>query len=373
MRVTVLSSGSGGNCTLVEGAGLRVLVDAGLPLREVKARLAAAGAPLEKGPISDLLITHEHSDHGGCAGVLGRKLGLTVRGTEGTLRALRDPPPEEKWRFLQAGVPLRLGVPEQERLDGLPGGQAPVEPPDAGRAAPAVATLRLAPLGAPAPAGGSSVMEALFRASAPAAAGDLADPRAAPAPPPGSARSNVVPLRPAPRGPELWVTPIALPHDAAAPVAYRFEERTAHGSAHAAIVTDLGHVPQGVVAALQGLDLLVIEFNHDVQMLVDGPYPWALKQRIRGGRGHLSNVQAAALLAKVCHPGLREVVLAHLSEHNNTPRLAREAAETVLARARSGARLQVGSVKGALAPISVEPAVAVTTRGRWKPAQLALL
>jgi phosphoribosyl 1,2-cyclic phosphodiesterase len=128
-----------------------------------------------------------------------------------------------------------------------------------------------------------------------------------------------------------------------------------------------------VVAALQGLDLLVIEFNHDVQMLVDGPYPWALKQRIRGGRGHLSNVQAAGLLKQVCHPGLREVVLAHLSEHNNTPRLAREAAEVVLARAGSGARLQIGSVQGALAPIEVEAAEAVVTRGRWKPAQLALL
>ncbi len=362
MRVTVLSSGSGGNCTLVEGAGLRVLVDAGLPLREVKARLAAAGAPLEKGPISDLLITHEHSDHGGCAGVLGRKLGLTVRGTEGTLRALRDPPPEAQWRFLEAGVPLRLGAPEQQDAAALAehlGRRLPEALPE---------TLPEVYAGAPsrASAGCSAVVEALFRASAPASAA-LA-PLA-----PVRARSNVIALRPAPRGPELWVTPIALPHDAAAPVAYRFEERTAQGPVHAAIITDLGHVPQGVVAALQGLDLLVIEFNHDVQLLVDGPYPWALKQRIRGGRGHLSNVQAAALLAKVCHPGLREVVLAHLSEHNNTPRLAREAAETVLARARSGARLQVGSVKGALAPISVEPAVAVTTRGRWKPAQLALL
>jgi phosphoribosyl 1,2-cyclic phosphodiesterase len=142
---------------------------------------------------------------------------------------------------------------------------------------------------------------------------------------------------------------------------------------HAAIITDLGHVPQSVVAALQGRDLLVIEFNHDVQMLVDGPYPWALKQRIRGGRGHLSNVQAAGLLKQACHPGLREVVLAHLSEHNNTPRLAREAAEAVLARAGSGARLQIGSVQGTLAPIEVEAAAPVVTRGRWKPAQLALL
>jgi phosphoribosyl 1,2-cyclic phosphodiesterase len=372
MRVTVLSSGSGGNCTLIEGAGLRVLVDAGLPLRAVKARLVAAGVPLSKGPISDLLITHEHSDHGGNAGVLGRKLGLTVRGTEGTLRALRDPPPEELWRFLQAGVPLRLGVPEEQAGEGLPGGPESSEPQEAPAAPPAVATTPVTPAVATAPAG-STVMEALFRTSAPAAAGGRGEPGPSAAPAPLRVRSNVVPLRPTPRGAELWVTPIALPHDAAAPVAYRFEERTAQGSVHAAIITDLGHVPQSVVAALQGLDLLVIEFNHDVQMLVDGPYPWALKQRIRGGRGHLSNVQAAGLLKQACHPGLREVVLAHLSEHNNTPRLAREAAEAVLARAGSGARLQIGSVQGTLAPIEVEAAAPVVTRGRWKPAQLALL
>jgi hypothetical protein len=263
--------------------------------------------------------------------VLGRKLGLTVRATEGTLRALRDPPPEEQWAFLHAGVPLRLG--------GLLERPAPAFAPPA------------APSSAGAP---GSVVEALFRtASLPAPA-------------------KVVPLRPAPAAAQLWVTPIALPHDAAAPVAYRFEERTAQGSVHAAIVTDLGAVPRGVIDALQGLDLLVLEFNHDLRMLLEGPYPWPLKQRIRGGRGHLSNAQAAGLLARLCHPGLQQVVLAHLSEHNNTPTLARDAAEAVLTRARSGARLQIGSVQGALAPITVEPSPAAA-RPRWKPAQLALL
>ena len=300
MRVTVLSSGSGGNCTLVEAAGVRVLVDAGLPLRVVRARCAAVGLSLEG--VSELLLTHEHSDHGGAAGVLGRKLGLRVRATAGTLQALRDPPPAELWSLVRAGEPVEL-----------PG-------------APEAVPSRVVPLR---------------------------------------------PLAPAPQPPQHWATPIALPHDAAEPVAWRFEERTACGSVHAAIVTDLGHAPASVVQALQGLDLLVIEFNHDLRMLLEGPYPWALKQRIRGGRGHLSNEQSSELLRALCHPGLKQVVLAHLSEHNNTPKLARAAAEEALARAGSGAILSLGSVKRPLPPLFAEPGPAL--KPRWRPAQLALL
>ena len=86
----------------------------------------------------------------------------------------------------------------------------------------------------------------------------------------------------------------------------------------------------GVRQHLAGCRALVIESNHDPRMLVDGPYPWELKQRIKGDKGHLSNAQCAEALAGAWHPGLRRVVLAHLSEKNNTPRLALAAARTAL-------------------------------------------
>jgi phosphoribosyl 1,2-cyclic phosphodiesterase len=70
---------------------------------------------------------------------------------------------------------------------------------------------------------------------------------------------------------------------------------------------------------LKSCQLLVLEANHDPQMLLNGPYPWPLKQRIRGRSGHLSNMQCRDLLAELLHADLRQVVLAHLSENNNTP------------------------------------------------------
>jgi len=165
--------------------------------------------------------------------------------------------------------------------------------------------------------------------------------------------------------PALRITPVALPHDAWEPVAYVFDD----GAVRGAIVTDLGCAPPSVVRALQGLDALVLEMNHDVRMLIEGPYPWSLKQRIRGGRGHLSNAQGAALLAQVLHGGLRHLTLAHLSEHNNTPAHARRAAEAVLSRYGSAARLCIGGQSRALDPVLLEPARAVPLRrGR----QLAL-
>jgi phosphoribosyl 1,2-cyclic phosphodiesterase len=364
MRLTVFSSGSGGNCALVEAGpesgGARVLVDAGLPLKTVRQRAQAAGVRLAG--VTDLLLTHEHADHGGCAGVFGRKLHVTVRATEGTLRALRDPPPEEQWEILAPGETLRLGGCQ---ADGRP---APL--PAAGHTALRLrgAGAAIANLGTPAartaPAlpGQGPLIDALLRSAG------------------GSPLVVPVPLRPRSEAQEaferaqqqygLFVTAIALPHDAAAPVAYRFEERTPRGVASAAICTDLGHVPESVARALEGLDLLVLEFNHDVKMLLEGPYPWPLKQRIRGGRGHLSNEQAAALLERLCHPGLREVVLAHLSEHNNSPGLARAAAAAALSRAGCSARLQLGSVQDSVQTHEVEPGRAPLRR---RPAQLALL
>ncbi len=127
------------------------------------------------------------------------------------------------------------------------------------------------------------------------------------------------------------VQAIPVPHDASEPMALVVTHRAS--GCRAGIALDLGHVPEPLVAAFAGLDLLVVEANHDPQRLAAGPYPWMLKRRIGGGTGHLPNAAAAALAARCAHRGLRGVVLAHLSEVNNTPALALEAARTALRRA----------------------------------------
>lgn len=271
VRICVLGSGSGGNCLWVEAGETLALFDVGLPLRETRRRCLAAGLPFDA--LTDVFLTHEHADHSYAAGILARKLGVRVHATCGTMKALRDPPPEELRRPVQSGVAIELG--------------------------------------------------------------------------------------------RLRVVPVAVPHDAWEPVAYVFED----GEIKAGIVTDLGCAPPTVARALQGLDALVLEMNHDVRMLLEGPYPWPLKQRIRGGLGHLSNAQGADLLREVLHGGLRHVTLAHLSEHNNTPSLARRAAEKVLEKFGSSAQLCVAAPERALPPVLLEPARATPLR---KARQLAL-
>jgi phosphoribosyl 1,2-cyclic phosphodiesterase len=103
--------------------------------------------------------------------------------------------------------------------------------------------------------------------------------------------------------------------------------------ARAGIAMDVGHVPDTLPIAFERLDLLVVESNHDEAMLARGPYPWSLKERIRGGLGHLSNGAAAAFVSACAHRGLRGVLLTHLSETNNLPSLAIERTREALRRA----------------------------------------
>ncbi|MBQ9767518.1 MAG: MBL fold metallo-hydrolase [Lachnospiraceae bacterium] len=126
-------------------------------------------------------------------------------------------------------------------------------------------------------------------------------------------------------GDTLWfegliATPHSISHDAANPVCYTFEA----DGCKAALVTDLGVYDESIVAAISEAQILYLESNHDVNMLMVGAYPYYLKQRILGERGHLSNDTAAELVCKVLHPGLRHVILAHLSKENNLPELAYE-------------------------------------------------
>lgn len=125
------------------------------------------------------------------------------------------------------------------------------------------------------------------------------------------------------------VDPFPVPHDAAAPLGFVL----AGEGVRVGIAVDLGHATTLVVERLRGCHVLVVESNHDDGMLQAGPYPWQLKQRIGGRMGHLSNAEAGALLARVADDACRAVVLAHLSEKNNTPALARSAASSALAAA----------------------------------------
>ncbi len=124
----------------------------------------------------------------------------------------------------------------------------------------------------------------------------------------------------------IKVHPFSVPHDAADPVGLVLSV----GGMRLGVATDLG-APTGLVRQrLAGCQALVLEHNHDPQMLAEGSYPPWLKQRVRSAQGHLSNQQGAELLAELAHEGLKQVVLAHLSQQNNRPELARRAAQECL-------------------------------------------
>jgi phosphoribosyl 1,2-cyclic phosphodiesterase len=113
------------------------------------------------------------------------------------------------------------------------------------------------------------------------------------------------------------VETVRVPHDARDCSALVLTDVTS--GERVGIALDLGHVPATLPVAFQRLDLLVVESNHDERLLANGPYPWMLKQRIGGALGHLSNGATATFVASCAHKSLRGVMLAHLSETNNTP------------------------------------------------------
>lgn len=119
---------------------------------------------------------------------------------------------------------------------------------------------------------------------------------------------------------DMAVTPIRISHDAAEPVGYKI----CYGKQKGAVVTDLGVYNEYIVEHLKGMDVLFLEANHDVNMLQVGPYPYPLKQRILGERGHLSNEASGKLLCQILHDNLKAIVLSHLSKENNLPELAYE-------------------------------------------------
>jgi phosphoribosyl 1,2-cyclic phosphodiesterase len=129
---------------------------------------------------------------------------------------------------------------------------------------------------------------------------------------------------------DIQVTPFAVPHDAADPLGFAFEA----GGVKVAMITDLGYLPEMVKQHLRGADCLILESNHDLDMLKAGPYPWQIKQRVMSRTGHLSNHVVSEYLADAesFDGAARHVILAHISENNNNPDLVRLSAEEALGR-----------------------------------------
>lgn len=154
----------------------------------------------------------------------------------------------------------------------------------------------------------------------------------------------------------LEVLPVATSHDAAEPVALVL----AHQQRRVGLVTDTGVMTELLLERVAGCTALLLEANHDLDMLRLGSYPWPLKQRIRSRSGHLSNCQARAALERLAGPGLELVVAMHLSQENNTPDLARAELERVLAG--SSVRCAVSSQDQ---PLSVELSAPSREPGGW--------
>lgn len=268
--MTVLASGSKGNSTVIASGRTRVLVDAGLSCRELMRRMQAAGEDPAK--LDGILITHEHVDHVSGLAVLARRLGVPVYFTEATHRA---------WvRMLTPGTTMSYGK-WLERLQAKKSAAT-------GEEEESVEKVKADPAFLP--------KVEYFEAGHGFSVGDIA------------------------------VSPFTIPHDAADPCGFVFEA----DGARMAIATDLGYVPPNVKAALKRIDVLLLESNHDLEMLRDGPYPWSVKQRVLSRVGHLSNEAAAEFLTRDYDGGARYIVLGHLSESNNAPELARIAAERAI-------------------------------------------
>jgi phosphoribosyl 1,2-cyclic phosphodiesterase len=325
--MTVLASGSKGNATVIAAGSTRILVDAGLSCRELMRRMAAVGEDPEA--LNAILITHEHLDHVAGLSVLARRLKIPVFFTEQTHRAwVRMLTPRTTMSYAKW-----LELMEQEKL-------ARAEAASHAPAHTLVASAAEAPI---------AVAAEALQASDPAEDQDTTakvkpDPAFLPA----------VEYFRAGHGfsiGEIDVNPFTIPHDAADPCGFVFHARTE--SIRMAVATDLGYVPPNVKMALKNVDVLLLESNHDLEMLKDGPYPWSVKQRVLSRVGHLSNAAAAEFLLRDYDGGAHTIVLGHLSEQNNLPELARMAAEQAIGDRMSllGNRVVLAAQEAPLDPI----------------------
>ena len=244
----MLASGSSGNAALLATENTRILVDAGLSMRELAKRLAAIGEKLEE--LDAILITHEHSDHVSGLPVLARskKISPTIYMTRLT------------------GPAIDWGETQPARLDPFQAGSA----------------LRIG---------------------------------------------------------DIEVQSFGIPHDAIDPVGFAFQAQ----GVRIGIVTDLGYIPESVKFHLRHTDLLLLEANHDLDMLKVGPYPWSVKQRVMSRVGHLSNLVMSDYLQQDLDSSTAHLVLGHLSEHNNHPAIVDMMATQALEQRGLRTRLSIAT------------------------------
>jgi len=300
MRMTVLASGSKGNSTVIASAETRVLVDAGLSCRELLKRMKMANE--DPTALDAILITHEHQDHVAGLSVLARRLRIPVYFSEPTHRAwVRQMTPRTTMTYAQWLDHVLKEKEARASLDAVETGERDC-----------------------CEQSGSIQMEA---ASAEGEEEDTTeaaikrDPASLPAVEYFQPGTNFC------IG-DLTIAPFTTPHDAADPCGFVIESATE--SIRMAIATDLGYMPPNVRSALQRIDVLLLESNHDLEMLKDGPYPWAVKQRVLSRVGHLSNDATAEFLARDYDGSAAYIVLGHLSETNNVPELALLSAEEAI-------------------------------------------
>jgi phosphoribosyl 1,2-cyclic phosphodiesterase len=149
---------------------------------------------------------------------------------------------------------------------------------------------------------------------------------------------------------DMDVTTFRTPHDAEDSIGVVVTSRSS--GARAAIATDLGFASPTVRQMVRDVDMLVIESNHDDEMLANGPYPVSVQRRIAGRTGHLSNAQCASLVRDAVTTQLRKVILAHISEENNTPRVAMDAMRPVLLRTRFNGTLAWAAQDAVVGPFT---------------------
>lgn len=245
VKFCVLASGSSGNASFLATENTRILVDAGLSMREMGRRLAAIGEDLAR--IDAILITHEHTDHVSGLPVLARSRNLraTIYMTHLTAPSIEWSQPPARLETFQAGSSFPVG--------------------------------------------------------------------------------------------DVEVQSFSIPHDARDPVGFCFEAQ----GVRIGVATDLGYIPVSVKYHLRRADLLLLEANHDLDMLKVGPYPWSVKQRVMSRVGHLSNLVMHDYLLEDLNSSTAHLVLGHLSEQNNHPEIVRLMASQALEQRGLGPSLAI--------------------------------